>query len=230
MLRLYEARVAAGARLVTAAGWADTLALSALGIDCHWLPTALPDAEFHPVERRRLPLEGPGDGPGSGKVAGFLGNFDFWPNTDALNTLLRHWLPALRAVAWQLIVAGQGSERLLNLPDDVLRLGPVVDVDDYYAHIDVTLAPIRLGGGMKVKVVESWARGIAMLGTTVAFEGFSPEFANLFVQVPAAGLTAATLARFDALAPIDPGSAQLQAFGQSRLRASVHQLLSEANF
>ena len=221
VLRRYESTVAGSARIVTAAGWADSQRLTALGTDCHWVPTALPDDEFSPVRRRA-------DGPGAPtKVAGFLANFDFWPNMDALTTLLRHWLPALRAEGWQLLVAGHGSDRLADLPADVVCLGPVADLEDYYARIDLTLAPIRLGGGMKVKVVESWARGIPVAGTEVAFEGFSPQQASLFVRVPIENPRFTEFQALQRRAPIDPSGSQLAPFRQSTLSATVRRLVHE---
>jgi len=215
LLRRYEKSVATQARIVTAAGWTDTQTLRAVGIDCRWVPTAIPDDEFRAIERD----------PSTAKVAGFIGNFDFWPNKDALATLIKRWLPSLRDNGWTLLVAGHGSDKLEDLPADVIKLGAVGDLDDYYSKIDLTLAPIRLGGGMKVKVVESLARGIPVAGTPFAFDGFPPELAAYFVEVPLDAPDFATLAD---LAPIDPQSPDLAQFRQSALNATIRDLLIDA--
>lgn len=166
-----ESRAARDALLVTAAGWGDVRSLRDRGIAAEWLPTTLPDAEFALVPRV-------GD---ARPTAGFIGNFDYWPNRDAYERLVAHWVRPLQEMGWRVIVGGLGSDTLPLAGTGVETLGPVDDVAEFYGQIDLSLAPMLLGGGIKVKVIESLARGVPVLGTEFAFDGFPPEFHERFV-------------------------------------------------
>jgi hypothetical protein len=54
-------------------------------------------------------------------------------------------------------------------------IGEIDDLAKYYASIDISLAPIRLGGGVKTKVIESLCFQVPVIGTAEAFEGISPD-------------------------------------------------------
>jgi glycosyltransferase involved in cell wall biosynthesis len=51
--------------------------------------------------------------------------------------------------------------------------GPVPDVTPYYDAAAVVLAPLRCGGGMRVKVLEALAAGKAVVATSLAVAGLS---------------------------------------------------------
>lgn len=126
-----------------------------------WLPTPVIDNPR--VSSRR-----------GGKVAGMLANFDYWPNRDAFGQLIQWWLPALAKDGWEVVVAGHGSWSL-PLNAGIRCIGPVQDLEDFYSAIDVSLAPVRLGGGMKVKVVESLCYGVPVLCAPEALEGLPAD-------------------------------------------------------
>lgn len=163
LLRSLEKRYAKRAHVVTAAGYADVEVLRRAGIDAEWLPTWLPDVAFERVAPR----------PGT-RTAGFLGNFEFWPNRDAYDALATHWRESLLRAGWKIIVAGRHSESLPRV-EGIEVIGSVDDVADFYEQIDVALAPIRLGGGIKVKLVEAMAFGAPLVTTQFALEGFPPD-------------------------------------------------------
>ncbi len=138
-LRRAERLACKDAWLTTAAGWTDTQTLLGRGVEAVWLPTTLPDDEFYPV---------PKDG-SNGLTAGFLGNFNYWPNRDAYFHLLKHWVPGLTAAGWNVVVAGLGSDLLPEPPEGVHLLGPIGCLDKFYSKIDAALAPIALGEGSR---------------------------------------------------------------------------------
>jgi hypothetical protein len=164
-----EIRTARAADVATAVGWADAAALAVHGIQVTWLPTTLPEASFREAPQRRP------------HVLGMLANFHFWPNRDAYERFAQDWAPLARARGWSCVVAGLGS---LDLPayDGVTLLGPVTTVREFYDQVGATAAPLALGGGMKVKVVESLAHGVPVLASAHAVEGLPPDLARL-VQV-----------------------------------------------
>lgn len=129
-----------------------------------WMPTPVPLAQ----ERLRRP---------EGRVAGFLANFEYWPNRDAYDNLVASWAPRLRAQGWRVVVAGYAAGSLPTAAG-IDNVGTVQDVADFYDNVDVCLAPLRLGGGMKVKVIESLAHGRPVLGTPHSVDGLAPSVAE----------------------------------------------------
>ena len=165
-----EAAYVARSVVATTAGWSDAHVVAGrTGAPVEWLPT--------PVDVAPLPMPDPAP-----RSAGFIANFAFSPNTDAWQVLVEHWLPPLLAAGWDVVVAGLGSESLPDLPG-VQRLGRVGDVAEFYERVSLTLAPIRLGGGMKVKVVESLLAGRPVVASDFAVEGFPPEIRSLVTVV-----------------------------------------------
>jgi hypothetical protein len=208
-----EDKYCASAHIVTAAGWSDWKSLIERGhTDAVWLPTPIADSEFETVPRIGV----------GGKVAGLLGNFNYWPNLHAYRTVLDHWLPALIDCGWRVVVAGMGSEAL-EPRSGVTAMGMVDDLNDYYGLIDATLAPIDLGGGMKVKVLESFSRGVPVIGTEFAFDGFPDHIRDLGITV---GLTSPDLAGLASVTRLDPSTPELNEFSASSFRRKVEDILN----
>src|SRR3984957_5225162 len=158
--RMWGGRAAA----ISTAGYGDRQYLKGITHKpVEWLPTA--------IAPRQIPRAG-----GGGRTAGFLANFAFWPNRDAFEVLRDHWAPALRRVGWKTVVAGIGSEQL-DGQGQVEILGQVEDLAEYYSRIDVSLAPIRLGGGVKVKIIEALMYERPVFASAYALEGFPPDLA-----------------------------------------------------
>jgi O-antigen biosynthesis protein len=60
---------------------------------------------------------------------------------------------------------GKGDNR-------IIRHGWIEDLAAIYGEAVMTVAPLRYGAGLKGKVGESLCRGVPMVGTPVAFEGY----------------------------------------------------------
>ncbi len=156
--RRREREEARAADVVTTASWTDAQDLGGT-----WLPT--------PVWSGPLPRR---DRTAGRKVAGMLANFDYPPNRTALKRLQQVWAPELVRAGFEVVIAGFGSA---GLGDAVVRsLGPVDSVDDFYAEVDLVLAPVESGGGMKVKVIEALSRGVPVLVDEHAVDGLPPSF------------------------------------------------------
>lgn len=158
-----EREEASAADVVTTASWRDARALKGT-----WLPT--------PVWSRSSDVRSRDPSDGGRRVAGMLANFDYPPNRTALKRLQEVWADPLRAVGYDLVIAGFGSEGLGS--ETVRSLGPVDAVDDFYAQVDLVLAPVESGGGMKVKVIEALSRGLPVLADGHAVDGLPPSFAK----------------------------------------------------
>jgi hypothetical protein len=149
------------ADVVTAAGYKDAATISARGAESSWLPTPV----TAPASSPPLP---------AAPAVGLLGNFGFWPNRDAYAALRQDWLPQLRDQGVEVIVAGYGSEDL-PAAEGIELHGPVGSLAEFYTRVSATLAPIRLGGGIKVKIAESLVYDRPVLATAKALEGFDDQ-------------------------------------------------------
>jgi glycosyltransferase involved in cell wall biosynthesis len=105
----------------------------------------------------------------------FVGNFVHPPNVDAALRLVRAIAPRVWASASDVritIVGHEPPELLRALASErVTVTGTVSDVEPYLARAAVVAVPLRLGGGMRVKVLEALAFGKAVVATPRALEG-----------------------------------------------------------
>jgi glycosyltransferase involved in cell wall biosynthesis len=107
----------------------------------------------------------------------FVGNFAHPPNRDAAIWLAREIVPAVvaRCPEARLSVVGAAP------PPEVLalageRVEVFADAPSVRPHLEraaLVLAPVRTGGGMRMKVLEAIATGKAVLTTTRGAEGFA---------------------------------------------------------
>ncbi|MBU1326629.1 glycosyltransferase family 4 protein [Patescibacteria group bacterium] len=100
----------------------------------------------------------------------FLGDFRWMPNTDALRHLLSDLWPQIREryPGASLRVVGQGlSFRYVQEIEKhhALSVGEVSDIAGEYRRADVLLAPMRIPGGTKFKILEAFAAGIPVVTT-----------------------------------------------------------------
>jgi glycosyltransferase involved in cell wall biosynthesis len=107
----------------------------------------------------------------------FVGGTTWFPNRDALEWFSREILPSLArsesegAVAtWVGTNGGSDRDRFGSI--DGLRLtGTVADVRPYLASAACVVVPLRVGGGTRLKILEAWAMGRAVVSTSVGAEG-----------------------------------------------------------
>lgn len=108
----------------------------------------------------------------------FLGRLNIPHNDDAICSFIRAAMGELvrRHPDIRLRIIGKDpSDALLALvgqysPNIVLE-GFVADLDDVFATATVSLAPLRFGSGVKIKMLDALARGVPTLATTVSVEG-----------------------------------------------------------
>jgi glycosyltransferase involved in cell wall biosynthesis len=116
--------------------------------------------------------------PPSSREVVFVGNFTHPPNVDAAVWLGSEIMPGLRAkeAAARLTVIGPAApEAVRSLAcDDIRVTGAVPDLRPFLTQAAVVLAPIRIGGGMRMKVLEAMALRRAVVTTTRGTEGLEP--------------------------------------------------------
>ena len=119
---------------------------------------------------------------GDHPVLNFVGALDYEPNTEAVEWLVRDVVPVLRAERHDAVVrvVGRGADRVAGVAGvpGVELVGEVDDVTDELARADVSLVPIRVGAGTRLKVVEALAHRLPIVTTTVGCEGIDVRDGN----------------------------------------------------
>jgi glycosyltransferase involved in cell wall biosynthesis len=105
----------------------------------------------------------------------FVGSFIHLPNVDAAMRLIDGIYPRLRGVFPDLGLSIVGSSPppalVAAAGNGVIVTGTVPDVTPYLDRATVVVVPLRLGGGMRVKVVEALAAGKAVVSSRRAAAG-----------------------------------------------------------
>ena len=111
----------------------------------------------------------------------FVGNLNYLPNRDALLWFTDAVLPELRRAAsgaFRIRIVGAGRprelRRLADTPEYALA-GFVTSVDAEYADCDAVIAPLRAGGGTRIKVLEALAWGRPVVSTAAGAAGLELE-------------------------------------------------------
>jgi sugar transferase (PEP-CTERM/EpsH1 system associated) len=171
-LRRYEAQVCRRADRVLAVSEADEAALQKLvpGLDVVVVPNGVDTRAYHPeVSNAKRQI--------SESALVFTGTMDFRPNVDAVLWFARKVLPGVRAEMPEahFFVVGQRPHRRL----DGLRVDPAVtltgwveDARPYIAQAAVYVAPLRIGGGTRLKLLEAMATGKPVVATRLGAEGY----------------------------------------------------------
>lgn len=106
----------------------------------------------------------------------FVGVMEYGPNAEGVRWFVRECLPRVGPGAYgrpTLDVVGKNPPPDLTGREDlgVRARGFVPDLDEVYRRAAVVVAPVRLGGGTKLKVLEALAYGKAVVATPEAAFG-----------------------------------------------------------
>jgi polysaccharide biosynthesis protein PslH len=170
-LRRYEAQVCRRADRVVAVSAQDAAMLEDL------VPGLAPTVVPNGVNSAAYPVA---TDPVEPFTLVFTGAMDFRPNVDAVLWFTRHVLPLIQAVAPEthLLVVGQRPHRRLDplrANSAVTLTGWVAETQPYIARAAVYVAPLRIGGGTRLKLLEAMAMGKALVSTRLGAEGYPVE-------------------------------------------------------
>lgn len=174
------------------------------GRDAEAIASAAPDAALR-VRANPFGLVLPPRANPAREAAGtilFVGNFAHPPNRDAAIWLAREILPAVlerRPEARLRIVGTAPPPEVLGLAGP--RVEVVADAPSVLPHLEeaaVVMAPVRTGGGMRMKVLQAMGMGKAVVTTPRGTEGFTgfgeePPLAVADGEAEIAAATAALL-------------------------------------
>jgi len=107
----------------------------------------------------------------------FVGSMDWLPNSDGVNYFVRQVIPLI----WQrkpdctLAIVGRSPsppvQALARQDSRILVTGTVPDVRPWLWGASVSIVPLRIGGGTRLKIYEAMAAGTATVSTTIGAEG-----------------------------------------------------------
>jgi glycosyltransferase involved in cell wall biosynthesis len=108
---------------------------------------------------------------------------DYRPNVDAMLWFAGSILPQIhqRVPDVRLYVVGQkphGRLEILRDKPNIELTGWVPDVRPFLHAADVYVAPLRMGSGTRLKIMEAMAAGRAVVATTMAAAGLPAEVKN----------------------------------------------------
>lgn len=107
----------------------------------------------------------------------FMGRMDYHANIDAALYFTRTTWPLIHARRPDLrlvIVGAQPPDSIRVLASDsVVVTGTVDDVRPYYHSALISVVPLRVGGGTRLKVLEAMAAGTPVVSTTLGAEGLA---------------------------------------------------------
>jgi glycosyltransferase involved in cell wall biosynthesis len=118
----------------------------------------------------------------------FIGSMDWMPNSDGVLYFAREVLPLIRkrrpgcTVA---IVGRNPTSEITALAGQDTRIGvtgTVPDVRPYLWGSSISIVPLRIGGGTRLKIYEAMAASVPVVSTTIGAEGLdvqSPEHIRL---------------------------------------------------
>ena len=138
------------------------------------VPIAVDTQSLQPVNRS-----------GSSKNIVTLGTLHYPPNADGIRWFANEVFPLVLAQepAATLTIIGK------NPPPDFLKLqerfpgnievtGYVEDLTPYFEQAAISVIAVRAGGGMRVRILEAFARGMPLVTTTIGLEGIDAEPGN----------------------------------------------------
>jgi polysaccharide biosynthesis protein PslH len=143
--------------------------------DCRILKRIAPTARFIIVpngvdtqtfQPRTLPEEG----------IVFVGGYSWQPNQDAMKYFCSEVLPQLRARGCNVPVTwvGRADNSVKHEYAERYRVhltGYVDDIRPIVQRAACYVAPLRVGGGTRLKILDAWAMGKAVVSTSVGCEG-----------------------------------------------------------
>lgn len=109
----------------------------------------------------------------------FLSSYKWFPNLDSLKFYLRRIAPLIRTrtPGVKMIVAGKSVDQIPAswLNGSLEKVGFIDDFNSFASMASVAVVPLRIGSGMRIKLLELMALGMAIVSTRIGAEGIDVE-------------------------------------------------------
>ncbi len=134
----------------------------------------------------------------------FLGSMDWMPNIDGIEWFVAEVLPLIRSKRpdCSLAIVGRRPTReitqLAQKDPRIQVTGTVPDVRPYLWGSSVSIVPLRIGGGTRLKIYEAMAAKVPVVASTIGAEGLDIRNGeNIHVADEPAGFAERCLALLD---------------------------------
>lgn len=169
-----ERQICRNAHLILATSEADRAVMEAWGNlpPCIVVPNGVDSAFFSPMQDRPETVRSTG--------IVFTGSMHYSPNAEAMLYFVREIWPLIqeRVPGVTLRIVGGDPpieiQRLGQLPN-ISVAGYVTDIRPHIESAQVVVAPLRFGGGTRLKIVEALSMGRAVVTTSLGCEGLEVE-------------------------------------------------------
>ncbi|MBN1972657.1 MAG: glycosyltransferase [Sedimentisphaerales bacterium] len=110
----------------------------------------------------------------------YIGTMNYYPNEDAVCYFVKNILPRVQSQIPEahLVVVGKNpSKAIRDIADGktVQIIGRVDDVSPYLKEAALSVVPLRIAGGTRLKILESLACKTPVVSTTIGAEGLEIE-------------------------------------------------------
>lgn len=107
----------------------------------------------------------------------FVANFHHLPNADGITWFAKEIWPTVKSAVPDAALEVAGREpppavKSLAAIPGIAVIGWIPETAPYLDQAALSIAPLRYGGGMKVKVTEALARGVPVVTTSFGVQGF----------------------------------------------------------
>ncbi len=109
-----------------------------------------------------------------------LGSMEWFPNFEGLNWYLNEIFSEIvsRIPQVKLFLYGKGTEKL-NIPSifssNIIKAGYIKNIWEEISDKQLAIVPLRIGSGMRVKIIEMLGIGQSIISTSIGKEGIEVE-------------------------------------------------------
>ena len=104
----------------------------------------------------------------------FLGDFSHYPNRKAIKFLINHIIPNLSDIGVSFKIVGRNTDCIKNLLSGSVEVfDDVPEVRPYLYNSSVFVAPIFMGAGLRVKILEAALCGVPLVISPIANLGIN---------------------------------------------------------
>ncbi len=109
-----------------------------------------------------------------------IGSMDWFPNYDGLQWYLNEIFPEIVTVLpnVKLFLYGKGTENIKTpkkYENNILKVGFVKNLFEEILDKELLIVPLRIGGGIRVKIMEMMSLGQMILSTSIGKEGIEAK-------------------------------------------------------